>query len=173
MAGRCWRWRRVVTNLQQSCDGACRGSSTREVPSREEELSVGQSCGAVQLQQKHGRATLRPERNHPNALQPEMLRPAIATRVEQAHDLAALRVHGGDVWPFEPIAVVAGQRQVFRGDSATAPGCDDVVRFVRQEQAVLVDEAVFTAAFSALPGVATVAVSAKPPSLLSIPKILP
>ncbi len=43
-----------------------------------------------------------------------MVRPRVTARVEQPGEIRSIRVKAGDVRAFEPIAVWAGEREIFR-----------------------------------------------------------
>ena len=78
-----------------------------------------------------------------------MLGPPMNSRVEQWHDLATFRVHGGEVRSLAPIAVEAGQSQVGQFSMAAVLLGDDMVRFVWPHHGTVGDEAVLAAGIGA------------------------
>ena len=74
-----------------------------------------------------------------------MLGPHLHPGIEQRNDLAGVRVHRGDIRPFAPIAVEAGQGQVARFGPAAVLFGDDVIGFMRPQYGAVGDEAVFAA----------------------------
>ena len=104
-----------------------------ENSSSDEEQPLLDSIWMIQLQQAHSRSTAGGERYDASILKTKVVDPTITTRVEERHNVPALRGDGGQITPFEAIAERTGQREIagFRG-TAVFLG-DDVVDFVRRE----------------------------------------
>src|SRR2546421_12224736 len=65
-------------------------------------------------QQCSGGATLGGVRDDSRAFQSEVSFPRLQSRMKQRDDFTTVGIYRGDVWPFEPIAVEACQREVFQ-----------------------------------------------------------
>ena len=72
-----------------------------------------------------------------------MVRPFFDARIEQENRLASLRVNRSEIGSFESIAMVAGEREIFRSRLTTVLLGNNVVGFVQGNNIVFVDAAVF------------------------------
>lgn len=62
----------------------------------------------------------------------EVIGPRIAPRMEQANDLAGVRIYSRNVWPFEAIAVNTGQGEIVRNRLTAVLPCNHVIDLERR-----------------------------------------
>jgi hypothetical protein len=86
---------------------------------------------------------------------PAMLRevfcPMIAPGMEQSGECSGLRIQAGEIWPFVQVAVVAGERKIFRRIAPFMLARDDVFDMKSQRLQGLRQPAVFTGVVRARP----------------------
>jgi len=56
-----------------------------------------------------------------------VVRPAVASRMEKANNLSALRIKPGHVRPLKAIAMDTGEGEIFKFSLATMLSCNDVI----------------------------------------------
>ena len=86
----------------------------------QQRLPDQESFRGVESQQFNGHAANLGQGCDARPFEAEMIGPPMNPRVEQRHDLAGCRVHGGDVGSLAPVAVEAGQSQVGQFSAAAA-----------------------------------------------------
>ena len=80
-----------------------------------------------------------------------MFTPIVKARMKKPRELFGFRVKAGKVWAFVEIAVVTGEREVFRRVFAAVLTRNDVFDVKPQRLEILMQSAILAAIFRALP----------------------